>query len=232
MELLMIQLEAINKYYPIGRDKFHALKDISLLVEEGEFISIEGESGAGKSTLLHIIGLLDHYDSGNYLLDEEKAWRLKDEKASQLRNKKIGFVMQDFALIPGKTVLFNVMLPLLIGKKTGSLKTIRQQAEKALERVGIYDQMTKKVNQLSGGQKQRTAIARAMVTNPKVILADEPTGALDSQTSEQIMQLLKSINQKEKITVIVVTHSPSVSALCQRKIVMADGKIISDSQSV
>lgn len=225
----MIQLEKINKYYPVGKDRFHALKNISLSIGEGEFVSIEGESGAGKSTLLHIIGLLDRQDDGSYLLDGEPAEKLKDDKASKLRNEKIGFIMQDFALIPGKTVLFNTMLPLLVGKKTGSLKTIRDKAKTALERVGIFDQTTKKVSQLSGGQKQRAAIARALITNPDLILADEPTGALDSQTSEQILQLLQSINQTEKITVIVVTHSAAVSAKCKRRIVMSDGEIISDS---
>ena len=174
---MIIEIKNLNKYYPLGKSRFHALKDVNVAVEKGEMVSIEGPSGAGKSTLLHIIGLLDGFDSGNYLLNGVDMKNLKDTKASRIRNEEIGFVMQDFSLINQKTVLFNVMLPLLFSKTPYS--KIKGMAEDALESVGIYDQKTKKVNQLSGGQKQRVAIARAIVTNPSVILADEPTGALD-----------------------------------------------------
>ena len=227
----MIVLEKLNKYYKLGKGKFHALKDISLTVEDGEFLSIEGESGAGKSTLLHVIGLLDTFETGTYDLDGLAVRGMKDGLASRIRNEKIGFVMQDFSLISGKSVLFNVMLPLLFSKKRISLTAVRKRALKLLDRVGIADQAKKKVSQLSGGQRQRVAIARAMMAKPSVILADEPTGALDTATTAQIMELLKSINEREGITVIVVTHSAAVSDYCNRRIVMSDGRIISDTSA-
>ncbi len=226
----MIVLEKVNKYYKLGKGKFHALKDISLTVQDGEFVSIEGESGAGKSTLLHIIGLLDTFESGSYFLDGTDVKGLKDGPASRVRNERVGFVMQDFSLIPGKSVLFNTMLPLLFSKNRISFRTVKKRALKMLERVGISDQANKKVSQLSGGQRQRVAIARAMMAKPSVILADEPTGALDTKTTGQIMELLKSVNEKEKITVIVVTHSKTVSDYCNRRIIMSDGEIISDTE--
>lgn len=223
---MMIELNNLNKYYPLGKEKFHALKDINLTVEKGEMMSIEGQSGAGKSTLLHVIGLLDDFENGSYRLNGKDMQHLNDSKASKIRNAEIGFVMQEFSLINQKTVLFNVMLPLLFSKTPYS--KIKGMAEQALERVGISDQKTKKVNQLSGGQKQRVAIARAIVTNPSVILADEPTGALDSVTSKQIMELLREINQENKITIIIVTHNKIVSEYCSRTIHMLDGKIIQE----
>lgn len=224
----MLQLKQIHKYYPVGQEKFHALKDVSLTIEDGEFVSIEGESGAGKSTLLHILGLLDTFDRGSYLLDGKEVKQFSDATASAYRNQKIGFVMQDYSLIPGKTVLFNTMLPLLFGHRKEGFRQVRQKALTALQRVGIADQAKKKVSQLSGGQKQRVAVARALVGNPSVILADEPTGSLDTHTSAQIMDLLQSINGEEGITVIVVTHSQRVSDYCRRKIVLSDGRIQSD----
>ena len=225
----MLQLEKINKYYPVGREKFHALKDISLTIEDGEFVSIEGESGAGKSTLLHILGLLDTFDSGSYQLDGKEVRQFNDATASAYRNQKIGFVMQDYSLIPGKTVLFNTMLPLLFGHRKERLSQVREKALSALQRVGIADQAKKKVSQLSGGQKQRVAIARALIGQPSMILADEPTGSLDTHTSAQIMDLLQAINQEDGITILVVTHSRRVSEYCHRKIVMSDGEIESDN---
>ena len=225
----MIRLSKVVKYYPMGKRRFCALNNVSLLVEDGEFVSIEGESGAGKSTLLHIIGLLDEFEEGDYSFNGDYVHSLSDDEASEYRNKKIGFVMQDFSLIPGKTVLFNVMLPLLFSGSKDSLKKVKNRAIEALERVGLGEQIDKKVNQLSGGQCQRVAIARAIVTKPEIILADEPTGALDSVTTKQIMELLKSINETEKITIIVVTHSELVSGYCRRKVVMSDGCIIPDS---
>lgn len=225
----MLQLVKINKYYPVGREKFHALKDITLTIEDGEFISIEGESGAGKSTLLHILGLLDTFDEGSYLLDGKEVREFGDGEASVCRNRKIGFVMQDYSLISGKTVLFNTMLPLLFGRRKERLSQVREKALGVLQRVGIADQAKKKVSQLSGGQKQRVAVARALITKPSVILADEPTGSLDTHTSAQIMDLLQSVHQEDGITVVVVTHSKRVSDYCLRRIVMSDGEIISDT---
>ena len=227
---MMIEINNLNKYYQLGKEKFHALKDVNVAVEKGEMVSIEGPSGAGKSTLLHIIGLLDGFDKGSYLLNGVDMKNLNDTKASRIRNEEIGFVMQDFSLINQKTVLFNVMLPLLFSKTPYS--KIKGMAEDALESVGIYDQKTKKVNQLSGGQKQRVAIARAIVTNPSVILADEPTGALDSGTSRQIMELLQEINRRDNITMMIVTHNKLVSEYCCRTIYMLDGEIEQDRETV
>ncbi|MDD2269218.1 MAG: ABC transporter ATP-binding protein [Eubacteriales bacterium] len=221
----MIKLENINKYYIMGKSRFRALKDVSLEIGAGEFVSIEGKSGAGKSTLMHIIGCLDNFNSGNYSLNGKAVEKMKDRELSAIRNSKIGFVMQDFALISQETVLFNVMLPLYFSKtKYSEMKNL---AFDIIEQVGIADQSSKKVNQLSGGQKQRVAIARAMISGCDIILADEPTGALDTKTSSEIMALLESVN-KRGTTIIVVTHDPSVSAYAKRKIIISDGVIVED----
>lgn len=223
----MIEIKALNKYYKIGKgktvQKIHALKDINLSIADGESVAIQGKSGAGKSTLLNILGLIDSYDSGSFLIDGVEVNGLNDGQAAKLRNEKIGFVLQDFSLIDSKSVLMNVMLPLFFGKC--DFKEMKERAKKALALVGIEDQTNKKTNQLSGGQRQRVAIARAIVTNPKIILADEPTGALDSETSKQIMDLLSELNRKEKINLIVVTHDDTVADYCQRKIVISDGEL-------
>ena len=219
----MIEIKGLNKYYPVGKEKFHALKNIDLTVADGEAVAIMGKSGAGKSTLLNIIGCLDGFDSGEYTLDGITVRNLSDTKQARLRNDKIGFVMQDFALIEYKTTLFNTMLPMYFDKTpSGKMK---KKALKALCVVGIEDQAHKKVNQLSGGQRQRAAIARAIVKNPPLILADEPTGALDSDTSEQIMNLLMEMNSRG-MTLIVVTHDETVASYCGRKIVISDGRIV------
>lgn len=222
----MIEIKNLNKYYkaatPSG-EKFHALKDINLTVEDGELLAICGTSGAGKSTLLHIIGLLDRFDSGSYHLDGIDVGHLKDSKSAELRNSKIGFVMQDFALIEHKTVLENTAFPLFFGKTP--YKKIKSMAEEVLDKVGISDHIDKKVNTLSGGQKQRVAIARALITNPSFILADEPTGALDSATSSEIMQLMKSLNSNGK-TIIIITHDQAIADECKRIVMISDGKII------
>lgn len=226
----MIKLKNVNKYYPIGFDAFHALKNIDLNIGKGELVSIEGPSGAGKSTLLHILGLLDGFDDGEYTLDGKDMKGLRDGKASKLRNSRIGFVMQDFSLINQKSVLFNVMLPLMFSPV--SFSKIKSKAINALRQVGIADQAEKRVNQLSGGQRQRVAIARAIITNPSLILADEPTGALDSTTSHQIMELLTNIKKSGDTTVIIVTHNPLVSEYCERRIFMLDGEIVTDKIGV
>lgn len=224
----MITLNKINKYYKVGNGNFHAIKDIDLIIQDGEFVSLEGESGAGKSTLLNIIGLLDNYDNGEYRFDEFSVENMGDSQMSLLRNTKIGFIMQDFALINGKSVLFNTMLPLLLAKKAPSLSKIKKAALSVLDRVGIADQAKKKVSQLSGGQKQRVAIARALVTNPRLILADEPTGSLDSKNTLQMLEILRDINKQDGITVIIATHSKTVSEFCRRRITLSDGNIIED----
>ena len=221
----MIELSGINKYYKYNKRKnYHALKDINLKIEDGEFVAIIGRSGAGKTTLLNIIGLLDNYDSGKYLIDGQNTQGMNDTKLSKLRNEKIGFVLQDYALIENKSVIINVMLPLFFNPKY-SFSKMQQVAMKVIEKLGIQDQSHKKVNQLSGGQKQRVAIARAIVNDPSFILADEPTGALDTKTSTEIMELFKSLNDEGK-TVIIITHDPTVAEACKRKIEISDGQIV------
>lgn len=226
----MLELKGLNKFYKVGNGKFHALKDINLSIEKGEFVSIEGESGAGKSTLLNIIGLLDGFDNGVYNFNNHPMNKMSDSKRCDFRNQMIGFIMQDFSLIDGKTVLFNTMLPLLLAKKSPSIGKIKDKALGMLQKVGIADQANKKVNQLSGGQKQRVAIARALVTSPHIILADEPTGSLDSKNTCQMLEMLRSINDEEGITIIIVTHSKIVSEYCKRQIILSDGVVISDSK--
>lgn len=221
----MIELSGINKYYKYNKKKnYHALRDIDLKIEDGEFVAIIGRSGAGKTTLLNIIGLLDNYDSGKYLIDGQNTQGMNDTKLSKLRNEKIGFVLQDYALIENKSVMINVMLPLFFNKKY-SFSEMQQVSIKVLEKLEIEDQSQKKVNQLSGGQKQRVAIARAIVNDPSFILADEPTGALDTKTSAEIMDLFKSLNAEGK-TVIIITHDPTIAEACKRKIEISDGKLM------
>lgn len=191
----MIEISKLNKYYKVGKGKMHALKDIDLTIKDGESLAIQGKSGAGKSTLMHIMGLLDSYDSGSLKIDGQEIKGLSDGKLATIRNQKIGFVMQDFSLLDHKSVIMNVMLPLYFNHKY-SFKKMNKLALEALERVGIKEQANKKANQLSGGQRQRVAIARAIISKPEIILADEPTGALDSETSVEIMNLLKELNEK------------------------------------
>lgn len=216
----MIDLIQISKVYTVGREAFYALKEINLHVAAGEFLAVRGTSGSGKTTLLNIIGCLDSFSSGKYTLDGVDVASLSDEKKAVFRNEKIGFVLQDFALINDQTVLFNTMLPLLLGKTPYS--QIKEKAQQALSAVGILDQAKKKVNQLSGGQRQRVAIARAIVNKPEIVLADEPTGQLDSETGKQIMDLLKSLNESG-VTVMVVTHDSSVAAYADRIVKVTDG---------
>ena len=220
----MIEISKLNKYYKIGNDKMHALKDITLNIQNGEMLAIMGKSGAGKSTLMNMIGLLDKYDSGNLKIDGIEVSTLRDGKLAKLRNEKIGFVMQDFSLLEQKTVLMNVMLPLYFNNKY-NFSNMKKIAMEMLRRVGIAEQANKKANQLSGGQKQRVAIARAIVNDPSFILADEPTGALDTKTSAEIMELFKNLNDDGK-TIIIITHDMGIAQACQRKIEISDGKII------
>ncbi|MGN0537439.1 MAG: ABC transporter ATP-binding protein [Acutalibacteraceae bacterium] len=217
----MIKINKLNKSYITTQ----ALKDVSLTIEDGEMVAIIGKSGAGKSTLLHILGCLDNFDSGEYILDGTDVRTLSNRKKAKLRNKNIGFVFQDFSLIPYRSVKFNVMLPLFFCKY--SYKKMKEQAHLLLEKLDIASQENKKVNQLSGGQKQRVAIARAMINNPNIILADEPTGALDTRTSAEIMEVFKQLNEEGK-TVIIITHDPVVADACKRKIEISDGQILEE----
>ena len=222
----MIQIKNLHKSYPIGKDSLHVLKGIDLHIKEGEFVSIMGSSGSGKSTLLNIVGLLDNYDAGEYYLNNQLIQRLNERKAAILRNKFLGFVFQSFNLISYKTALENVALPLYYA---GVGRRERQRiALDYLDKVGLKDWAKHLPNELSGGQKQRVAIARALVTKPKVVLADEPTGALDSTTTDSVMDLLKDIND-EGMTVFVITHEEEVAAQTKRVVRLKDGIIISDT---
>ena len=228
----MITLENINKIYKVDKDDFYALRGVNLEISDGEFVSVCGASGSGKTTLLNIIGCLDDPSSGTYRLKADSELfadgipvditKLSGSAKAKIRNKDIGFVLQDFALINTQSVLYNVELPLLFSKMPYS--SIKRRALEVLELVGIKEQAGKRANQLSGGQRQRVAIARALVNDPSIILADEPTGQLDSRTGMQIMHILSDINSQGK-TVIVVTHDKDVASIAHRTVIMSDGII-------
>jgi putative ABC transport system ATP-binding protein len=219
----VLRLGKVNKYYRVGTHSLHALRDVDFEVNDGEFVAIMGASGSGKSTLLNILGILDDYDSGEYWLGDTLIRDLSEKKAANYRNRFIGFVFQSFNLLPFKTALENVALPLYY---QGITRRKRNQiAAQYLERVGLRDWAEHTPSEMSGGQKQRVAIARALISKPRLILADEPTGALDSETSRQIMDLLTEIN-RTGITVLVVTHDQEVANRTQRTIRLRDGQII------
>ena len=223
----MIKIEKLHKSYPIGKDSLHVLKGLDLHIKEGEFVSIMGSSGSGKSTLLNIVGLLDGHDEGNYYLNGQKIEDLDERKAAILRNKFLGFVFQSFNLITYKNALENVALPLYY---QGMGRKERQKvALQYLDKVGLKDRADHLPSELSGGEKQRVAVARALATNPKVVLADEPTGALDSKTSDSVMELLKEIN-RDGMTVFVITHEEDIAAQTNRIVRLKDGVIISDEK--
>lgn len=224
---MLIELNGIDKIYQSKQMQFQALKKIDMMVEEGEMLAIQGKSGAGKSTLMHIIGCVDSFNRGVYLLDGINVGKLNDRQLSKIRNQKMGFIMQDFALVPKLSVFDNIAIPLYLNNSV-KLKEITPMVKKAAQEVALTDQLGKKANQLSGGQKQRVAIARAIVNSPKIILADEPTGALDGTTANEIITLLKKQNEKGK-TIIIITHDDSIANYCNRIIKIEDGKLVSNS---
>jgi putative ABC transport system ATP-binding protein len=222
----VLRLSKVNKYYKVGTHSLHVLRDIEVEVADGEFVAIMGASGSGKSTLLNILGILDEYDSGEYWLGDTLIRDLSERRSAYYRNRYIGFVFQSFNLLPFKTALENVALPLYYqGVSRRKRNAIAMQF---LERVGLRDWAEHVPAEMSGGQKQRVAIARSLIGKPRLILADEPTGALDSETSKQIMDLMTEINASG-ITVLIVTHDPEVAARCQRTIRLKDGKVMGDA---
>lgn len=218
----MLNIKNLHKSYTTGANKLHVLKGIDLEITEGELVSIMGSSGSGKSTLLNIIGILDNYDEGSYHLNNELIKNMSETKAAQYRNRLIGFVFQSFNLIPFKNALENVALPLYYQGVNRKKRNII--AEEYLEKVGLLNWKEHLPNEMSGGQKQRIAIARALISNPEIILADEPTGALDTATSYEVMHLLQEINKEGK-TVIIVTHENDISLMTKRIIRLKDGII-------
>ncbi|WP_226658703.1 ABC transporter ATP-binding protein [Pseudalkalibacillus hwajinpoensis] len=216
----MIQLEDITKSYSLGKEAVNVLRGISLEIKSGEFVAIMGPSGSGKSTLMNIIGCLDRPTTGSYYLNEEDVSQHKDQELAKVRNQSIGFVFQQFQLLPRLTALKNVELPMVYAG--ASKKEREERARDALAKVGLQDRVAHLPNELSGGQKQRVAIARALVNDPSLILADEPTGALDTETSVAIMDLFVQLNQ-EGTTIVVVTHEPEVAEYANRVIYVRDG---------
>jgi len=219
---MLIDLKDINKTYNNGQP-LHVLKGVTLGIEAGEFVSIMGASGSGKSTLLNILGILDNYDTGEYRLDGKLIKDLSERQGADYRNRMIGFIFQSFNLISFKTAVENVELPLFY--QGVSRRKRHALAMEYLDRLGLKDWASHYPNEMSGGQKQRVAIARALITHPRIILADEPTGALDSKTSVEVMDLLAQLNQEEKVTMIIVTHDPTVAEKTRRTIRIKDGII-------
>lgn len=224
----VINMSNINKIYSMGSSEFKALDNINLSINKGEYVAIVGPSGAGKSTLMNIIGCLDTPSGGEYILDGLNT-KCSDSKLAEIRNKKIGFIFQNYNLLPKLNVLENVELPLLyLGI---SSREIKEKALSALKKVGLETHLKHKPNELSGGQKQRVAIARALVTEPQIILADEPTGALDSKTGREVLNMLEDLN-KEGNTIIIITHDKEIAAEAKRMITVRDGIITSDTWKV
>ena len=220
----MINLTDVTKIYRMGTVEVHALRGVSLHIDEGEMVAIMGPSGSGKSTLMNIIGCLDTPTAGSYHLAGQDVSQMDDDQLAQIRNKRIGFVFQTFNLLPRTAALDNVELPLIYGNG----KDRRQRAIAALESVGLGERVDHRPNELSGGQQQRVAIARALVTNPSIILADEPTGNLDSQAGQEVMAIFQQLNRERGITVVLVTHEPAIAAHTRRVISLRDGLIVGD----
>ena len=219
----VVSLKDVVKTYAMGTNEVHALRGVSFDIKQGEFVSIMGPSGSGKSTCMNMIGCLDRPTSGIVKINGKETARMNEKELSVLRNQTIGFVFQQYHLIPSMNVIENVMLPLKYQKVDRALRA--EKAEEVLKAVGLSERMYHKPNELSGGQKQRVAIARAMITKPRILLADEPTGALDSETGKQVMEMFRKINQEQNTTIIIVTHDPGIGKSTKRCIRILDGLI-------
>jgi putative ABC transport system ATP-binding protein len=222
----VLRLEKVNKYYRVGTHSLHVLRDVDFEVADGELVSIMGASGSGKSTLLNILGILDDYDSGEYWLGDTLIKDLSEKKSANYRNRFLGFVFQSFNLLPFKTAMENVALPLYY--QGVSRRRRNQEAMKYLERVELADWADHTPAEMSGGQKQRVAIARALIGKPRMILADEPTGALDVRSTNDVMALFERLNQERGITIMIVTHEPEVAAHAKRIVTFRDGRVVDD----
>jgi putative ABC transport system ATP-binding protein len=223
----VVRLENVEKTYRTGEVDVMAVRGVSLAIDRGEFVALMGSSGSGKSTLMNILGCLDRPTAGQYLLDGVSVASLSRDQLADLRNKKLGFVFQNFNLLSRTSALENVELPLLYGANSLTNEELRSRAERALAAVGLQGRGDHHPSQLSGGQQQRVAIARALINEPEVLLADEPTGNLDSRTSVEVMDIFQKLNNNG-ITIIMVTHEPDIASYCRRNVVMRDGKIVTD----
>jgi putative ABC transport system ATP-binding protein len=230
MSIPLIQLEDVTKIYRVGETEVHALRGISYKVEPGEFLAIMGPSGSGKSTLMNIIGCLDRPTAGKYYFEGEEVSTFDKNKLARVRNKKIGFVFQTFNLLARTTALENVELPLLYSADVHS-KQRTDLALQALELVGVRDRAYHKTNQLSGGEQQRIAIARALLNSPSLILADEPTGNLDTKTSQEIMKIFKRLNEEKKITLVMVTHESDIACYARKRLHIRDGIVLKEERA-
>ena len=224
-----LQLENLTKYYKQGKNEIRALDGVSLDIGDGEFVAVVGRSGSGKTTMLDLLGLLLRPTSGTLMIDRTDTGKLGDSQLARLRGTKVGFVFQEYNLLPSLNVLENVMLPLrYVHDRTDG----RKRAEDLLDRVGLSDRVRHRATELSGGQQQRVAIARSMVNRPSLILLDEPTGAVDTETAQQLVTLLKSLNEQDKVTIVVVTHDLDVASQAKRQIRLKDGRVVSDEPVV
>jgi putative ABC transport system ATP-binding protein len=225
----LIRLENLKKVYKVGETQVNALRGVSYTIKEGDMVAIMGPSGSGKSTLMNIIGCLDKPTEGKYFLEDQEVSTLDKNRLARIRNRKIGFVFQTFNLLARTTALENTELPLIYSNTPA--KKAKELAYKVLAEVGLKGRELHKTNQLSGGEQQRVAIARSLINNPSLVLADEPTGNLDSKTGKEIMEVFKKLNEEKKITVILVTHDPDVSAFARKTIYLKDGQIIKEEHA-
>ncbi len=227
MDLALIDIRDAWKAYYIEEVEIPAVRGVSLAIPPGQFVAITGASGSGKSTFMHLLGCLDCLDSGSYSFEGRPIERLSRRQLAQLRNRRIGFVFQSFNLLARTSIVDNVALPLTYQGMRRGLR--RRQAAEMLERIGLGDRLKHHPNQLSGGQQQRVALARALVTRPAVVLADEPTGNLDTTTSQEIMRLLQVMNREQGVSIVLVTHEPDIAAFAQRQVVFRDGRVVRDT---